>query len=71
MTNRRLRPGSMILQYNSIEMEAESEDAAEFQRARKSIKKVSDLASRYGANALTPHDRKEAGEPRRSWKKKG
>ena len=71
LTNRRLRPGSMILQYNSIEMEAESEDAAEFQRARKSIKKVSDLASRYGANALTPHDRKEAGEPRRSWKKKG
>ena len=71
LTNRNLRKGSMILHFNSMEMEAESEDTAEFQRARKSIKKVSDLASRYGANALTPHDRKEAGEPRRSWKKKG
>ena len=59
------------MHYNSMEIDAEVEDVAEFKKARESIKKTSDLASRYGVNALTPRDKKEAGESRRSWKKSG
>ena len=71
LTNKNLRRGSMILHFNSMEIDAEVEDVAEFKKARESIKKTSDLASRYGVNALTPRDKKEAGESRRSWKKSG
>ena len=59
----------MALYARMREAEAEVEDQADFEKARMSMKKTSDLASRYGAKALTPLDKKEAGDSRRTWKK--
>ena len=67
MTNKNLLRGSMAKKFNSLE--AKVEDQADFEKARMSMKKTSDLASRYGAKALTPLDKKEAGDSRRTWKK--
>ena len=59
----------MMSQFRVDTICSEVEDQADFEKARMSMKKTSDLASRYGAKALTPLDKKEAGDSRRTWKK--
>ena len=62
-----LRRGSLAKTYKHLEDEADLLDLVDYQNFRKDVKKVSELAGRYGAKALAQSD---TGEPRRSWKKR-
>lgn len=62
-----LRRGSLAKTYKHLEDEADLLDLVDYQNFRKDVKKVSELAGRYGAKALAQSD---TGGPRRIWKKR-
>ena len=51
-----LRRGSLAKTYKHLEEEADLLDLADYQNSRKDVKKVSELAGRYGAKALAQSD---------------